>query len=462
MSRAKRGRKSTKKGPVGVPVPVLRPNVAGIDLGSTEHWVCGPARADGEPNVEVFGTTTGELERMVRWLVEQDVESVAMESTHVYWVPVYELLESNGIDVQLVNAQQLHNVPGRKTDMLDCQWLQRLHSCGLLRGSFRPDDAICRLRALQRQIANLVEERTRTVQWMQKALDQMNVQVHRAVSDITGTTGMSIVRAIVDGERDPIVLAGFRDHRCKKSAEVIADHLRGNWRDEHLFTLASALRLYDMLEGEIARFNDKLREDMAALVPSERQTEPVPPHPNPTKERAIKRRGEQELRTELWRFAGVDLTRINGISADTAMVIITEVGLDLSSFPSENHFVSWLRLCPRRPISGGKQLHKRPNGTAANRVSGALRMCALSLTRSSSALGAYYRRLASRKEGKVALFAVARKLAQWVYRMLRYGQDYVDEGQDAYEARFQRARLAGVQKAARQMGYMLVPQTGAG
>ena len=456
MISAKKRRKSTRKAKSAAPMPVIRRDVAGIDLGSQQHWVCGPRQGD-EPNVQTFGTTTPELERLAAWLVAQNVQSAAMESTHVYWIPLYELLESRGIEVLLVNARQLHHVPGRKTDMADCQWLQRLHSCGLLRGSFRPCDAICRLRGLHRQAGNLVAQRSRTVQWMQKSLDQMNVQVHRAVTDITGKTGMAIVRAIVAGERDPMVLAQLRDRRCKKSKQAIAEHLTGTWRDEHLFNLASTLRLYDAIEAEVAHYHAKLREELATLQPVERRAEAVPAHPNAAKESAIKRRGDQPLRTELWRFAGVDLTRIDGISAPTAMVIITEAGIDLSSFPSESHFVSWLRLSPRRPISGGKQLHKRPNGTGANRLSGVLRMAALALARSKSALGAYFRRIARRKDGKIAVFATARKLAQLTYRMLRHGHDYIDQGQHAYETRFRHNRLAGLQKAAKHLGYSLVP-----
>jgi transposase len=232
--------------------------VAGVDIGSEEHWVCGPARDDGEPNVRVFGTTTAQLEELAKWLAEQGVQSVAMESTSVYWIPLYELLDSRGIEAVLVNARQLHNVPGRKTDFHDCQWIQLLHSCGLLRGSFRPGDAVGVLRAVHRQLANLVEERTRCVQWMQKALDQMNVQIHRAVADLTGTTGMAIVRAIVAGERDPLRLATHRDPRCRKSVEQIAQHLSGSWRDEHLFNLASCLRLYDAIEELIASHQARL------------------------------------------------------------------------------------------------------------------------------------------------------------------------------------------------------------
>ncbi len=262
------GRKTKKKRNTRFPgsLPAARPMVAGIDVGSTQHWVCGPARADGKANVRVFGTTTDQLSELADWLAEQGVESVAMESTYVYWIPIYELIESRGIEVLLVNARQLHNVPGRKTDMSDCQWLQLLHSCGLLRGSFRPSEAITRLRSLQRQMANLVKERTRCVQWMQKALDQMNVQVHRAVTDLTGTTGMAIVRAIVAGERDPGQLARLRDRRCRKSAEQIAHHLTGTWREDHLFNLASALHLFDTLEQEIASYETRLLQELVALI----------------------------------------------------------------------------------------------------------------------------------------------------------------------------------------------------
>lgn len=443
-------------------LPAIRPRVAGLDVGSTQHWVCGPARDDGTPNVRVFGTTTDQLHALADWLVEQEVESVAMESTYVYWIPIYEVLEARGIEVVLVNARQLHNVPGRKTDFSDCQWLQLLHSCGLLRGSFRPGEAITRLRALQRQVTNLVAERTRCVQWMQKALDQMNVQVHRAVTDLTGVTGMAMVRAIVGGERDPARLAAHRDRRCRHSVEEIARYLTGTWRDEHLFNLASALRLFDALETEITAYDARLLKEIAALQPPDRHAAPVPPHPNAAKDKAIKSRGEQPARTTLWRFAGVDLTRVDGISAGAAQVVLTEVGPQLAAFPSEDHFVSWLRLCPRTPISGGQPLKKRRNGLGANRIAGVLRMAATSLQRSKTALGASFRRLARRKGGAVAVFATARQLARLIYRMLRYGHDYVDLGEKAYDHRFQVQRLAALTNTAKSLGYTLVPNVATG
>lgn len=292
---------------------------------------------------------------------------------------------------------------------------------------------------------------------MQKALDQMNVQVHRAVTDLTGKTGLAIVRAIVEGERDPSHLATFRDPRCRKSEEEIAEYLTGNWREDHLFNLASSLKLYDMLEGIITSYEARIFKEIEVLQIPALDDEPVPPHPNPSKEKALKSRGEQNLRTTLWRFAGVDLTRIDGISTGVAQTILTEIGPVLSAFPSEKNFVSWLRLCPRTPISGGKPLKKRRNSLGSNRVAGVLRMAAVSLNRSKTALGAAFRRLARRKDGAVAVFAIARKLAQLVYRMLRYGQDYNDIGKKEYEVRFQIRRLVGIEKAAKALGYTLTP-----
>lgn len=310
----------------------------------------------------------------------------------------------------------------------------------------------------KRQMTNLVNQRTRCVQWMQKSLDQMNVQVHRAVSDLTGETGMAIVRAIVAGERDPERLAVHRNPRCRKSVNELAKYLVGNWRQEHLFNLASALRLYDAFGQELACYEARLLNELEALQPPERRDQSVPSHPNPAKEKAIRGRGEQPLRTTLWRFAGVDLTRIDGISAGVAQVVLTEVGTNLSAFPSEDHFVSWLRLCPRTPISGGKPINKRRNGLGANRIAGALRMAATSLQRSKSALGASFRRVARHKNGSVAVFDTARRLAKLIYRMLRFGQDYIDIVERFYEQQYAARRLASVKHAAHSLGFTLVGQ----
>ncbi len=280
-------------------LPVQRPQVAGVDLGSREHWACGPPHADGRPNVRTFGTTTVQLDALADWLAAEGVESVALESTYVYWIPLHELLEERGFEVVLVNARQLKNVPGRKTDMLDCQWLQRLHSCGLLRGSFRPPETVTQLRALHRQWQSLVAERTRCVQWMQRALDQMNVQVQRAVTDLTGQTGMAIVRAIVAGQRAAEQLAQLRSGRCKHTEEQFVEYLSGNWREEHLFNLRSALRLYDAVQAEMEGYEQKLQEDLQQQAAEELRAEECPRHPHAAKEKAIRGRGEQQMRTVL-------------------------------------------------------------------------------------------------------------------------------------------------------------------
>lgn len=448
MTRKKRARRALNP---------VRPMVAGVDIGAHEHWVCGPEQKDGEREVRVFGATTPQLEEMASWLRERGVESVAMESTYVYWIAVYELLEAHGLEVVLVNARTLKNVPGRKTDMHDCQWLQLLHSCGLLRGAFRPKGEICQLRTLHRQRSNLVVERTRALHWMQKSLDQMNVRVHRAVSNIAGVTGLRILRAIVAGERDPMKLAALRDDRCKKSESVIAEHLTGTWRAEHLFNLRMALEHFDHIERSIRAYDAELLQLMEAITPEDRREQPIAPHPNRKKAKAIKTRGEAELREVLCRFAGKDLTTIDGISPESARVILTEVGLQIGAFPTEKHFVSWLHLCPRTPISGGKPLKGRKNTFGASRVGGVLRLAALSLQRSPSALGATYRRIARRKSGAVAVFAVARKLGQLVYRLLRYDAAYADIGAEAYERQFQQRRLAALQQNAKDLGLMLQP-----
>jgi transposase len=446
-----------RRKPVVSALPVLRSNVAGIDIGSREHWVAGPQADDGKTNVRVFSSTTNGLNGVADWLVSQGVASVAMESTSVYWIPLYELLESRGLEVLLVNARQLHNVPGRKTDMHDCQWLQVLHSCGLLRGSFRPPEEIVRVRALHRQMMNLVAERTRAVQWMQKALDQMNVQVHRAVTDLTGMTGLAIVRAIVEGERDPFKLATHRDPRCHKSEAEIAAYLKGTWRDEHVFNLGSALRLFDTFEAEIARYNAQIDDELKRLETLDRGDEGPPPNPSSAKEKTIIREGSGPRRDTLFRAAGVNLTRIDGIGVDAATTIIDELGTSLQAFPTESHFISWLKLCPHTPTSAGKPLNKKKRGLGANRVSNVLRMAATSLARSKSAVGAYYRRIARHKDGATAVFATARKLASYVYRLLRHGQPYVDIGAHAYEEAAAQRRLNALNASAKALGYSLVP-----
>lgn len=437
----------------------IQPNAAGIDLGSREHWVAGPPLSDGSPNVKHFGTTTPELLRLAGWLDQQKIATVAMESTGVYWIPLFEILDSRGFDVQLVNSRQIAHVPGRKTDMIDCQWIQLLHACGLLRGSFRPDDDICRMRALIRERNTIVDQRSDWVRRMQKSLDQMNVCVHHAVSDITGLTGMAIMRAIVSGERDPRALASLRDCRCQKSEAQIAEELTGNWRPEHLFNLGQALKIYDQLCGVIADYDVEIIKHVDSLQPPDSKDSPAPPPATRAKANKFFRLGQEPMRQALYRMSGFDLTTIDGIGVDTAVVIMSEVGPDLSEFPDEGHFVSYLRLAPNISISAGKKVPGKFRAITSTRVCNALRMAATSLRNSKTALGAYYRRISRRKGASVAVFATARKLAQLIYRLIRHGQAYVDTGSEVYEARFTQRRLATYTRALKEMGYKIEPLT---
>jgi transposase len=440
-------------------MPVLRRDVAGIDVGSEHHWVCAPARAGEGRDVERFPATTPGLTQLIAWLRERGVTQVALESTGVYWIVLHEMLEAAGFTARLVDTREMRRVAGRpKTDRRDCEWLQRLESCGLLRGAFRPADAVCLLRTLVRDRATLIAERADWLRRMQKALDQMNVRVHRAVADLDGVTGMAMVRAIVAGERDPQRLAALRHERCRKTdAEMVAE-LTGHWRADHLFSLQQGLKMYEALTERVTDYEQEIQRQLATMAPPD--TDPTsgpPPLTNRNKAKALKRRGEDALREALFRMSGVDLTTIDAIGVETIQVILSEYGADLTTFPTEKHFVSHLRLAPHVAMSGGKRLPKRKTpGSATARVGAALRMAALSLRRSRTALGAYYRRTAQRAGADVAVFATARKLAQYVYRLLRWGHAYVDEGAAAYEQRYQAARLSRLTQTARDLGYKLV------
>jgi transposase len=438
----------------------IEPHAAGIDLGSREHWVAGPPRDDDSPNVARFGTTTPELVRLTDWLAEEGVETVAMESTGVYWIPLFEILDSRGFKVVLANARQLHHVPGRKTDMIDCQWLQFLHACGLLRGSFRPTDDICRLRALIRERNTMVDQRSDWVRRMQKYLDQMNVCVHHAVSDITGVTGIAIIRAIVDGERDPLVLACLRDRRCRKTEAQIAEELTGNWRPEHLFNLSQALKMYDQLCMVIDDYDKEIITYIATLHPEEAKDTFAPPPTSRNKAKNIVKLGQEPLRQALYRLCGFDLTTIDGIGVDTASILVSELGSQFAMFPDEKHFVSYLRLSPNLSISAGKKVPNKHKASTCTRIGSAMRMAASTLRKSQSALGAYYRNIAWRKGASVAVFATARKLAQLVYRLVRYGQAYIDMGAQVYEDRFNQRRLKFYSKTLKAMGYNVEPVLG--
>jgi len=438
--------------------PVLRTNVAGIDVGSEHHWVCAPARTGAGREVAVFGATTPGVEQMAAWLKERGVTSVALESTGVYWIVPHEMLERAGFEVVLVDTRELGRVPGRpKSDRRDCEWIQRLHSCGLLRGAYRPIEQVCLLRTLVRDKGTLVAERSDWLRRMQKSLDQMNVRVHRAVAELDGATGMAIVRAIVAGERDPHRLAALRDRRCRKSEAEIAEQLTGHWREDHLFSLQQGLKMHDAITERIQEYEREILRQLAQMTPAARRDDQAPTPTQVTKARAIKKRGEDPLRHALYRMSGVDLTAIDALGVETVSVVLSEYGPDLARFPTEKQFVSHVGLAPHRPISGGKPVKKRkkPASTSA-RVGAALRMAATSMRRSQTALGAYYRRVAQRLGADVAVFATARKLAQWIYRVLRWGPVYVDEGAAAYEKRYHEARLKRLATTARQLGYTLV------
>ncbi len=448
-------KKKTKiKQPGSAGLPKLQPLVASIDVGSENHYVCAPT-SDGGTEIRVFGATTVDLLEMAAWFQELGVVSVALESTGVYWIPLFEVLEVRGIEVVLTDTRQLSRVPGRKTDVEDCQWIQLLHSCGLLQNCFRPKDTICQVRSLVRGKAVLVRERADWVRRMQKSLDEMNVRVHRAVSDVDGATGMAILRSIVGGERDPVKLAKFRDPRCQKSEATIARELRGNWRPDHLFNLENGLKMYDMVEERITHYQGEILSKMAALRCEQADSNPLQPVKNKEKAKAIKRRGQEPMRQVLHGMAGVDLTTIDTIGAETAEVVISEYGTDLSPFRSEKQFIKHLRLAPRQSITGGKPQSRGKGKKGVTRAGQALRMAATAAHHSSSAIGAYFRRIAARKGSDVAVFATARKLASLIYRMLRWGQAYVDEGVALYEERYRAHQIHRLEATAKQLGYKL-------
>jgi transposase len=437
--------------------PVLRRDAAAVDVGSEQHWACAPGRTGGR-DVRTFAATTPGIDAMIAWLQERRVATVALESTGVYWIAPHELLERAGFEVILTDTRAMRRVAGRpKTDRRDCEWSQRLHSCGLLRPAFRPPAQVCMLRTLVRDKATLVAERSDWVRRMQKALDQMNVRVHRAVSDLDGVTGLRIVRAIVAGERDPVRLATLRDPHCRRSEAEIAAELTGHWREDHLFSLQQAVKMYDALTANIAEYEHEIVRQLTARTPEDDRHRPVPPPTNRNKADGIKARGEDPLRQAWARMTGVDLTTIDAIGVETVSVALTEYGCDLTAFPTEKHFVSHLRLAPQQAHSGGKPVknRRRPlTGTA--RLTNALRMAALSMRRSRTALGAYFRQIAQRHGRDVAVMATARKLAQYIYRLLRWGQAYVDEGAAAYEQRYHEARVKRLAATATQLGYTLV------
>jgi transposase len=430
----------------------IHPYAAGIDIGAAEHWVSIPAELDPEP-VRRFSCFTADLYAMADWLKQRGITTVAMESTGVYWLPLFQILDTSGLEVRLVNAHFVKTVPGRKSDVLDCQWLQRLHSYGLLSGSFRPEDQVCVFRSYIRQRDRLTKSATVHIQRMQKALTEMNLQLHRVVSDVTGVTGMAIIRAIIAGERDPQILASMKDHRVKRSIQEIAAALEGDYRVEHLFVLKQELHLYEMYQQQIQECDQQIEHCLSQFA--SQNDGPLPPRATGKKQ---SHRGPAfDLRSHLYRISGVDFTQIDGLGPLTIQSILSEVGLDPTRFPTVKQFTSWLGLCPGSRISGGKMLSSKTR-KVVNRASTAFRMAAQSLANSKTALGAFYRRIRSRLGPPKAITATAHKIARIFYLLWKTGQDYVDLGVDAYEQKYQDRALKNLKQRAKQMGFELVPQ----
>jgi transposase len=449
MAQRKRGI-SLKPGRSRAALTITHPNAAGIDIGSASHFVAVPPDRDDEP-VREFPSFTADLNALADWLKACSVDTVAMESTGVYWIPLYELLESRGFTVLLVNARHVKNVSGRKSDVLDCQWLQQLLTYGLLRGAFRPADSVCALRSLWRQRGMLLSDQARQVQHMQKALTQMNIQLTNVISDVAGETGQKILRAIVNGERNGHVLAAMKNVRIRASVDEIAKSLEGTWRAEHLFALKQALAMFDFIGTQVAQCDLEIEQLLQGLQAHEGE-----PAKSTKRARGRARNAPKfDLRAQLFGMCGVDLTRIDGIDVTTALAVISETGTEMSRFPTVGHFSSWLGLCPGTRITGGKVMSGKTK-RVANRAAQALRMAAAALRTSQSALGAYYRRMCARMDKPKAITAAAHKLARLIYTMLTKGQEYTDQGQDYYEERYRQRVLRQLSQRAEKLGMKLV------
>jgi transposase len=439
------------------------PHAAGIDIHTGKHWVAVPAESapppgpDHPPNlpahVRCFGTCTADLIRLADWLAQCGVKTIAMESTGIYWIVLFELLEARGFEVFLVNPRQSRHVPGRpKSDVHDCQWLQRLHSYGLLTASFRPAAQVVVLRSYLRQRQMLIRYAGQHVQHMQKALEEMNVKLPEVVSDVTGATGMAIIRAILHGQRDPLELAKLRDERCKRTQAEIARALYGNWRDEHLFALKQAVALYDFYRQQLRDCDLQLQAHLETFA-DRRQG-----RPRPRRQRRCRERRPNDpafdVGSALYRMAGVDLMLLEGIDANTALVLLSEIGPDVSRFPTVKNFTSWLGLCPQHQGSAGK-IRSRRIRYGMSRAGRALRLAVQGSYNAQHVLGAFYRRIRGRAGAPKAIVATARKLAERVYWMLKYGAEYTCEKIDAYEAAYRERVIKGLARKAAELGYRL-------
>ncbi len=450
-------------------LPAVNAHAGGIDVGSTEHYVCVPEDAvpEGQSSVHSFSGFTSGLDKLVEWLQLCGVTTIAMESTGVFWIPLAQKLEAAKIEVVLVNARHLKHVPGRKTDMKDCQWLQQLHAYGLLNGSFRPAQDICALRSLMRHRENLTQSCGREVQHMQQALQQMNVHLHHAVSDLVGETGLRILEAILAGERDPKKLVTWRDSQCSKTtAQELEEALRGDWREEHLFVLRQALETYRHLLQQMSVCDQQVEKALAAVVipVREEREEPAPKNPA-AKEPASKKKRfhhrktgtclKRDLTDELKRVCGVDLTQVVGLNVLSVLIILSEIGLDMNRWRSAKAFCSWLGLCPGNKISGGRVLDSR-TAHVINRVAILLRTVGPSVGRTDSWLGIFHRRMRARLGPAGANTATARKLACMIYHLLKYKEAYIDVDHLIFMEKIRKTRISRLRKQAEELGLEVV------
>ena len=456
MARRRHRRKG--KGSRTAQPKVMHPDAAGLDIGATEVYAAVRPERDPDP-IRNFATFTADLHALADWLKECEVTTVAMESTGVYWIPVHQILEAHGFDVVLVNARHVHSVPGRKSDVADCEWLRYLHSVGLLRGSFRPADEVCALRSVLRHRDTLIKTAARSVLHMQKAYSQMNVHLHHAISDLTGTTGLAITDAILTGERNPARLAALADRRIKASSETLIKALQGDWRAEHLLALRHARATYAHYQQLIAECDAEIEAGIRAFEASSEPPGAVGDDPrdegtDAEPESPAKR---FDLRGHLTHLFGTDLTLIPGIGESTALVLFTELGPELSRFPTAPQFASWLHLCPRNQITGGKIISSR-TGPGSNRAAQALRWATQSLYRSPSALGQHFRRMRARLGTPEATTAIAHKLARIIYHLITHRVAYDDSILAAAERQDRRRFERRLRRQAHALGYELVPE----
>jgi transposase len=432
-------------------------NAAGLDVGANEIYTCVPQGRD-EHSVRVFATFTADLQQLAAWLSQCNITSVAMESTGVYWIPIFQILEAQGFEVTLVNAYQVKNVPGRKSDVLDCQWIQQLHTFGLLRASFRPEDSICVLRSFVRQRDMLLHYRSSHIQHIQKALEQMNLKLNNVLSDVTGVTGLRIIRDIIAGVRDPIELAKHRDWRCGKSQAEIAKSLVGDYRVEHVFALQQAVELYDCYSEKLQACDAQIEQHFARCSSQvDLEEHPLPP---PTRRPCSpqKNQPKSDLRLALYKVVGIDLTQVDGLDVVSVQTILSEIGTDMSKWRTVKQFTSWLGLCPHNDKTGGKVKRTRTKKTD-NRANLAFRQAAASLWHSKSALGSFYRRMRTKLGAPKAVVATAHRLARIVYHMLKYRVPFAAVPPEQEDAQYRQRALRQLQRKAKQLGATLVMES---